>query len=374
MLLVSSPMERKVSFIQLKDFQSVEGTAIPIVDAGLSQPYGLAWDAPRSALYICDHSFKKIFRLELTMFKCQRQCKGIPYQIRTKQRTTVVEGVSAKWAAVDEQGDLYFTDESTNSVNMLSGLVIEEIVKQRLLPRDLSRTTEAESAGEESVRESMEDTHESSLVSHFHNFMNFSLSQATKPMKPAIHQLYEKGVCPNVGTPAGIVVSGSQLFWTNGVGGTGSGSLVAGQADPRVKKPTGQDDMPTFPSRSLTNVTSSAFGVALTNDKIMFSDAAHIVWATNIHTGHTVAINEFLAKPRGIVWDGENTIYVADQGSNKIVSMPVGLLKENAPLTVTAYLNGPFGVAHISKSDPIWDLDMIASDGSLGAWLSSLFR
>jgi len=72
MLLISSPMERKISYTMLKDFKSVGGVVLPILDAGLVAPYGLAWDAPRSALYICDT--KKIFRVKLKSFKCLSQC------------------------------------------------------------------------------------------------------------------------------------------------------------------------------------------------------------------------------------------------------------------------------------------------------------
>jgi len=345
MLLISSPMERKVSYTELKNFKSVGGTVLPLLDAGLVAPYGIAWDAPRNALYICDGSLRKIFRVVLKAFKCKRQCKGLNIQLRTDgNRYTVVEGVIAQWASVDAKGNLFFTDQETNSVNKLTVDVIEQITKGKLEPKDLGKVTAAEAAGEEAAKENSEE-----LIGE----------KPTKPpvptkAPPAIFQLYQKKVCPHVGTPAGIVAEGDRLYWTNQIGGMSSGTVAEGKTDPRVKEPAEGDVEPSFPSFKITT-EKSAYGICLTTSKILFTDTTHNVWATSRGTQETLALTSNLLKPRGIVWDGDNTAYVADQEGNFIVSLPVGLLKPNAPVSRVLDIHAPFGIALMKKSDPIWD-------------------
>jgi len=347
MLLISSPMERKVSYTQLKNFKSVGGTVLPLLDAGLVAPYGIAWDAPRNALYICDGSLRKIFRVVLKAFKCKRQCKGLDIQLRTDgNRYTVVEGVIAQWASVDANGNLVFTDQETNSVNKLTVDVIDKITKGKVLPKDLGKVTEAEAAGEEAAKESTE-----ALVGEKPN-----KPAVATPAPPAIFQLYQKKVCPHVGTPAGIVAEGDRLYWTNQIGGFTSGTVAEGKTNPKVKGPAKGDnqDAPSFPSFKIAT-QKSAYGICLTTSKVLFTDTTHNVWATSRGTRETLALTSSLLKPRGIVWDGDNTAYVADQEGNFIVSMPVGLLKENAPVSRVLDIHGPFGIALMKTSDPIWD-------------------
>jgi len=362
MLLMSSPMERKVSYTQIDNFQSVGGVVLPLLDAGLVGPYGIAWDGPRSALYVCDGALRKIFRVQIQAFKCTRLCKGIDYQLRTVgNRYTVVEGVIAQWASVDVDGNLFFTDQETNSVDKLPVEAINMIIRDQLLPKNLGRTTEAEAEGEEAAKEAEEPMEGD----------NTTVAHVIAPQPPSIFQLYETKVCPHVGTPAGIIADGARLYWTNQQGGFSSGSVSEGKTKPMVKRPAKGDDKPTFPSVQVTNNTGSAYGIALTTSKILYTDSSHNVWATSRGTGETVSLSTGLMKPRGIVWDGDNTAYVADQEGNNIVSLPVGLLKPNAPISRTVDIHSPFGIALIGATDAIWNpfiQDLAAATSSGDSW------
>lgn len=344
MLLISMPMDRKVSYVQLKNFKAEANVVLPLIDGGLGTPYGLAWDAPRSALYVCDETLRMIFRVEVEAFKCLRQCKGIPYHLRTRGKHTVVEGVKAAWADVDSKGNLYFSDQLTDSVNKLSIEFIEEMTADnpKISAKDLARVPEAVYAGQEAAREAFEDS---------------STRKATtsKP-EPAIYELYAKTLSATVGTPAGIAVIGNNLYWTNSLGGFSHGSLSMGFTSPHVKPATSEDeDLPTFPSTMVTNISGSTYGLALTSNKYVFTDYQGKVWASSrASKEEVVPITTELAKPRGIAWDREDTIYVADQGSNNVVSMPAGMSREHAPVSWAVDIQGPFGLAFMSKSDPIW--------------------
>lgn len=345
MLLMSSPMERKVSYCVLDNFKAVKGVVLPLLDAGLMGPYGIAWDAPRSALYICDAALRKIFRVKIEAFKCEGQCKGIPYQLRTTgNKYTVVDGVVSQWAAVDNEGNLYFSDQETNSVSKLPVEDINLIIQDQLLAKNLDRTTEAEAEGEESAKES-----EEAVVGS-----ESSKTHVTTPQPPSIFQFYEEKSSPHVGTPAGVFAEGPRLYWTNQVGGFSKGSVAEGKTHPRIKAPAAGDDKPSFASSMLTNQSGASYGITVTTSKVIYTEASHYVVAVSRGTGEVVALSPNLLKPRGIVWDGDNTAYVADAEGNNIVSMPVGLLKPNAPISLVVDFHNPFGLALMSNKDPIW--------------------
>jgi sugar lactone lactonase YvrE len=388
MLIMSTPMERKVSYAQISNFRSVGGVVLPLLDAGLVGPYGIAWDGPRSALYVCDGALRKIFRVELEAFKCTSQCKGLEYQLRVKgNKFTVVEGVIAQWAAVDMHGNLFFTDQETNSVDKLSVESIQMIVREQLLPKDLGHTTEAEAEGEEAAVEA-----ETAIVGENERTVvdangeetvveveKSTATHVTTPQPPSIFQLYENKVSPHVGQPAGVATDGSRLYWTNQQGGFTSGSVVEGKTHPLIKQPAQGDSKPTFASTKIVNNTKSSYGITLTTDKILFTDSSHHVWATRRGEGNApVALSSGLLKPRGIVWDGDNTAYVADQEGNFVVSLPVGLLKENAPITHTVDIHAPFGIALVKKTDPLWNpflwssAHRMASTGTLAMIMASV--
>jgi hypothetical protein len=345
-LIVSSPAEQKVSFTQLANFQSINGTVLPIMDGGLVSPMGIAWDAPRSALYVCDSSLKKIFRVKLKAVECtglHDECRGMPYKLAVEgNQDTIVEKVLSQWAAVDNDGSLYFSDQDSHSVSKLSVEYIDQIVRGELSSRDLLLTSEPVAEGEEAARESIEgDSQED----------NSTKTEDSIP-KPSILRLYEKGASPNVGTPAGVVVAGPALYWANQDGGFSAGSVSYGKTSPRVK--VVQDDGPTFPSSKMSNNTASAFGIAVTGNKVVYADNEQTIWASSRGTGEVVPLTKSLMKPRGLVWDGDNTVYVADQEGNSVASIPVGLLKAGAPVTHALHIHAPFGVALVHPSDPIW--------------------
>merc|ERR1719440_786217 len=117
----------------------------------------------------------------------------------------------------------------------------------------------------------------------------------------------------------------------------------------------GGEEEPTVPSFKLANNSGSTYGVALTSSKIVYTQTAHDVYAMSRGTQEVVALTNTLLKPRGVVWDGDNTVYVADQEANYIVSIPVGLLKPNAPVSQVVDCHAPWGIALVNPTDSVWD-------------------
>jgi sugar lactone lactonase YvrE len=356
-------MERKVSYFQLSNFKAVGGTVLPLIDSGLQAPYGIAWDSARSALYVADGGLRKIFRVTVKGVKCERQCKGIEYQLKTTgNQYTIVDGVVSQWVSVDSDGDLYFTDQQTNSVSKVTVDTIQKMIDGKLVASELKRTTEPEMEGLEAAAEAeapLENTPTSKTVT-------------TTPRPPSIYELYASNACANVGTPAGVVASGSQLYWTNQVGGFGKGSVSYGKTHPKVKTASGETQKPTFASNKFANNTGSAYGITITDTSILYTDSSHNVWMASKGSGNVVALSKAMLKPRGIIWDGDNTAYVADEEGNFIKSMPVGLLKENAPVAHCVDFHAPFGIALMNNDDPIWDRFKVNRNGATGVAQVSL--
>jgi len=345
MLIVSSPAERKVSFAPIKNYKSA-GVTLPIIDAGVMAPYGLAWDGPRSALYICDGTLKKIFRQTLKAVECvsKGDCKGNAFQLKADgDKQVIVDNTLSRWASVDEKGNLYYSDVDTKSINKINVEFIDMISDGLLLPKDLVKTNEPDAAGEEAAKESVEDD------------ANATTKTAVTTPLPSIVQLYEADASTDVGTPSGVVASGPALYWANSEDGLAKGSVSFGKTNPRIKKVKEGEDQPSFPSAKLANNTASSFGIAVTKTAVVYGDVSSNLWAANRGTGEVVALSKNMLTPRGIVWDGAETVYVADQDGNSVSSVPVGMLKPNAPVTQTLDIHGPFGVALVRPTDPIWN-------------------
>merc|ERR1719162_1519939 len=61
-LIISSPKEKKVVWTKLDNFQTTEGRAFSLIDTGLSEPKGIAFDHINGYLYVADSAVKSIFR------------------------------------------------------------------------------------------------------------------------------------------------------------------------------------------------------------------------------------------------------------------------------------------------------------------------
>jgi len=63
-----------------------------------------------------------------------------------------------------------------------------------------------------------------------------------------------------------------------------------------------------------------------------------------------------LMSPRGLAWDGDQTLFVADEAGDTVYSFPVGRMTGDAPLAKSAQLRGAFGVAIFSSEDKAFSL------------------
>lgn len=366
-LVMSSPKEQKVVYVQIKNLKAYSPQydwpvkpprVSPLIDAGLTTPMGLCIDRTHGYLYVADLDGKSIFRYKFFVTDGTMGEKKI---ITDGVQLVVVTGKEPRWCSCDIHGNLYFTDQTSNGIFKLDFGTIEEIASERFSASDLQTVQEAEEE-ELAAAEAAEKLAKSG---------NELPQTPPPPPKPIIHVLYEKAQNPNVVKPSGIATNGVQLYWANAKGGEKGGSVVEGEVHP-VAPPVagdsegseGTEGAPLFTTTKLSSNAAAAFGVALTPSYIIYGDETQNVFGVKYQGGAVTTFTNQIQAPRGIVFDGDATAYVADQGSQAVYSFPCGIL---APVGISRIVgfHDVFGLAILNENDPAWHLSPKAAANSL---------
>merc|ERR1719161_1106819 len=333
-LLVSSPMEKKICYTALEDFKATPtGAVSPLIDAGLMSPQGIAVDKVGGYLYVADMDAKKIFRYQLVVKDGKLMTTGV--------QMTVVTGKVPRWVAVDMHQNLYYSDPENGLVGKLDIGTIERIAGGEITAEELVTRQEKE---EEALVAAEAAT----------NLAAMKVPPTAPPEpKPEMMMLYQKGANPHVARPSGIATNGVNVFWGNEMTGTSAGSVVAGETEPIAPAVAtsgeGQSSQ-AFSSTVLATNTNKVFGVTVTHSAVVFTDAARKVYGVPISGGPVGTFTDQLEAPRGLVWDGDGTIYVADQAASAVLSFPSGKLGA-AQMTRVMTLHDAFGLALLTEED-----------------------
>jgi hypothetical protein len=342
-LIISSPSQQKIVFTELKNFQSTTGRTFALIDSGLVSPSGLSFDRDRGALYVADKGAQKIYRYHI-----YKQDDGNGLKLITDGvQLCIMENVTAEWVFTDVNGDVFFTDEAAQTINRIPVGVIKLLAKGRYAASDLQVIPESQL-----VNQSASAAKDSSSTAF--------VEEAASDNPPQVFALYQASIHSNINVPAGVASDGVRLYWVNGAQGQTHGSVAEGEVDPQAQTANGQTT--SFPSLTLTNASATAYGVAKTNTMVFYSTASNGLGTVNGLMPGTNAVVSFatgLASPRGLVWDGDQTLYVADMDANSVYSFPVGRLVQNAPLAKSAVLSGAFGLALFAESDKAWNMKPI---------------
>lgn len=321
-LLISSPKEQKVCFSRITPGKSAGATVLPLIDSGLAAPAGIAVDRKRGKLFIADPDVRKVFEYTI-------QVRGGEL-ISDNRQLSIIENIEVHWLAVDQLGDLYFTGPLGNQVMTVPLGTLEKLEAGTLLASNLKTESEAAAEAAQVAAE------------------NAALAAEGKPTPPpsadvTIRVLYEAadGVT-SVSAPAGIAADGIHVFWGNGGGGTAAGSIVEG-----AREVTTTGDA----IRLVSQNTNTVMGVATSSNAIFYSDKSQFVYGIKKAGGEVVTISEALQQPRGLVWDGDGTVFVADKAGNMVYSFPSGRLAPGHTSRVTQ-LHDAFGLALVSVADP----------------------
>jgi hypothetical protein len=173
---------------------------------------------------------------------------------------------------------------------------------------------------------------------------------------PAILSIYEAALNPNVSAPSGVFVENDDLYWTNKISGNFAGTVVRGHRHP-VSVPSDNGPTP-FNSTRLSTASGSGYGVAKGMGTVVFArtspQSPDIGYVTALREGSDVMTDlaTDMRSPRQIIFDGDETMYVADEGLGNVWSFPVGRMMAGVPKTQVVPMIGAYGLAlYDSKSD-----------------------
>eukprot|EP00929_Paragymnodinium_shiwhaense_P043292 TRINITY_DN22283_c0_g1_i1.p1 TRINITY_DN22283_c0_g1~~TRINITY_DN22283_c0_g1_i1.p1 ORF type:complete len:231 (-),score=47.22 TRINITY_DN22283_c0_g1_i1:25-717(-) len=174
--------------------------------------------------------------------------------------------------------------------------------------------------------------------------------------------IYDGARVTGLRSPGGLGVDSFRVYWVNKQQGTELGSLVRAPKIPMAGETMGSD------LEALTKNTDKSYGVCLATRNVLYTQPERQLYGvpkTGDGVGGFVTVNNKLKNPRGCVYDGDSTVYVADRGAGAIYSFP----ETSAQLTPSqatkfADLSDAFGVALFSGA--------LRHSSGLLLWLATL--
>lgn len=176
------------------------------------------------------------------------------------RQIVAAQNVESRWIAVDGAGNLFFSAEREN---MIQKIPADKLLRGETTPKTL--------------------------------YTGISVSQ--------------------VSAPGGVAVDGFNIFWSNKAVGTVVGSVIKGMETPPETNVAGS-------VRPIAKNAVKVYGVCLVNDNVFYTDHQFNVYGVKKIGGAISVISNKLIQPRGITWDGDGTVYVADKGGNAVFSFP----------------------------------------------------
>lgn len=295
-VLVSQPAERCVSVVEVNALtRQVIGTARNLISSGLREPTGLAVDHRRQRLYVADPKAHKVFMYRLLM-----SSTGM-LSVDENEQYVAMYDITPRWVAVDENGALFSTDEKRSFIAEVSSQELDELPK-----------------GGHS------------------NFLQ----------NPRFHIVYSGERNKFVDRPGGIAVDGDNIYWGNRARGRPFGSLLMAPEDPQSKRTRGVPGM----IQSLSRNVNKVYGVCASPTAVFYTGGEKAVYgmktgAYQTPAAATVLLDDF-AHPRGCVWDGDGTMYLADKGNNAVWTFP-SMFQEMGPSQADKLcdVHDPYGIA-----------------------------
>lgn len=204
-------------------------------------------------------------------------------ELKASNMVVVGKDVEPRWVAVDVRGDVYLTDELAN----------------RIL-----RIPYANSLRGNAVPEVIYD--------------GTSLTQ--------------------VNSPGGIATDNFNLYWTNKLQGKTEGALVVA-ANANSKEAAN--------ARVLSKTSDKAYGVCVAINNVFYTAPEKQIFGVKEKGGLITELTGSMLQPRGCIYDGDSTVYVADRGANAVFSFAGNMGDELTPIELTqeATVDDAFGLA-----------------------------
>lgn len=318
-IFVSQPGHHSVAVTEVNSMtRKVVRKTRPLITTGLREPCGLAVDHARQRLYVADPKSHKVF-----MYKMYLDVHGLHVH---DSQFVAVRDITSRWVTVDERGALLCTDEGHSFVAEVSADALAHL-------------------GEDDVQ-------------------------------PQFQKLYSKMLTKKVDHPGGIAVNGNNIYWGNGVRGHPHGSILSAPEDPQALARMGMHDG----IQALSSNVDKVYGVCSSPSLVFYTAATkRSVFGTKpgaLSGNHDsrksakVLLNDF-AIPRGCVWDGDGTVFLADKGSDVVWSFPSAMhISGVAQATKLFNVKDPYGIAVFRASQRPQAMSFLLRGGALQTHLA----
>jgi len=153
-------------------------------------------------------------------------------------------------------------------------------------------------------------------------------------------ELYGIDIGHAISAPGGIATDNFNLFWSNKADGQQKGVVW------RAPVYAGAGTLETQLARNIPK----SYGICVANDHVYYAAEANSVYAIKRDGGLPVLVGSTFSSPRGCVWDGDGTVYVADRTENAVFSFagPEIHPEPGQPIKRAVHVEGAFGLAVLS--------------------------
>lgn len=243
-----------------------------------------------------DHKRKRLFVADPDVQKIYAYALTVSGDsLSTDGRQTIVaENAESRWVAVDGLGNVFFSDEPQSRILKIT---MARMVRGNTQP-------EVMYAGKELMQ-----------VNH----------------------------------PGGVAVDNFHVFWSNKRYGTKAGTVVKA-AEVVDNKGLLEENV-----KVLAQNSPKSYGVCLALNNVFFTDSSKAIYGVKKTGGAVYEVSTALKKPRGCVWDGDGTVFVADREQNAIFSFAGNMHRiTHADVTKVLDIEDAFGLAFLSSARRAW--------------------
>mmetsp|Transcript_26534 Transcript_26534/g.76378 ORF Transcript_26534/g.76378 Transcript_26534/m.76378 type:complete len:354 (+) Transcript_26534:81-1142(+) len=284
-LIVSAPQRGEVAYTRTNKGSLRGDKMITLInsEAGLVHPMGLAVDHARNLLFVADPDARVVLAFSI------RVHDGV---LLVGKPVVCAHNVEARWVTVDGAGNIFFTDEQRNQILQVPPLSTKVVRWSLELARKTTRI------------------------------------QVDIPQPIVVYAGQSQEA---VSKPSGIAADNFHLFWANKQAGNTVGSIVMAPEHPKEVE-IGDHAKP------LVHGADKFYGVCIAHDKVFYTQLQSSIYGIERKrccqdSASPQLINNRLQNPRGCVYDGDGTVFVADRGANAVYQFAA-----NMPVLTASYL------------------------------------